>query len=268
MNETANVRRIAALIELAAGLRRYTERTQEHLRLTAAALQALLEQQQVRVHVAHRRVEQARADLEWALAALRRCEESEGYGGYGGSRDCSDAAEQVCEASARCRAAEEALAAARRLLSEMEHAANVYRHAATGVHRAAVEDGARAVAYLERAVDRLDAYANLTVPTPPPPVSPSVAPASTLPTWSEQQAILRRLMAGETISVEDLRRLDQPASDLQAITLHDQSDWAQSLDEAEQFVAAARASKEASDVLDAFDAFLQVTRRSRRGGTP
>jgi len=123
----------------------------------------------------------------------------------------------------------------------------------------------KAQAFLGRAIADLERYLAVG---PLPVLSLGVAPSEQSGvsvsayrpeiTWAEKRAIIERVDAGQPITPEDLRLLQQPASDLRAETLAEDEAWLQQLVESERYREAMRDSQEAENLKEALLAMLKA----------
>lgn len=248
MGDAANIRAIQALTELRNALGRFAGNAQEALR--AAELEIRRTQEWLREREAHwqREVEKARRAYEACL----RWRDEEGRGP-------SCAAEE-----AALRWAEAELRKVQYWRARVERAVAEYRRCANRLKQLTTTYTEQAQALLERKREELEAY----VAVPVPPVAPSmpggVEAQVPLPdsasgiSWAEKQAILKKIDDGLPITVEDLRKLEQPICDLQTGTLEEDIAWVQQLLESERYREAMRDSREAQNLREALLATLKA----------
>jgi hypothetical protein len=100
-----------------------------------------------------------------------------------------------------------------------------------------------------------------------PPIQPTTAPSVSEAgiTWAEHRATLQKMESGQPITPEDLQRLQQPISDLQAGTLDEDAAWVQRLLDAEHYQEAMHDSREAQDLKEALLAVLKAINHWRTG---
>jgi len=162
----------------------------------------------------------------------------------------------------------------------VEQAVAEYRRHASRLKYLVMDHTERARAFLDRKQADLEAYIAVPVspvaPTMPGRVKAQVLQSHTgrgipvksesprLPdsasgiSWAEKREILKRIDNGLPITIEDLRKLEQPISDLQTLTLQEDIAWVQRLIESERYREAMLDSREAQNLREALLATLKA----------
>jgi hypothetical protein len=267
MGASANVQSIQSLDDLRRALGRFQGQAQEALDAAEQEIRRTLDWLQERhnhwLNEVHRRQEVVRQ----AQAALARCQASGSYdkNGYYHAPNCSAYERALREAQTRLREAEAELANVRHWLTQVQEAVAAYHLQARRLEIVATTRAEKAKAFLGQALLDLERYMAVALPaaaigasisSQPLGQAPATSPAGI--TWAEKRSILDRVDAGLPITVDDLRRLQLPVSDLQVGTLADDDAWLHQVLESERFREAMRDSQEAENLQDALVATLKA----------
>ncbi len=261
--------RIQTLTDLQSALARFAGGTQEGLRAAEAEISRTMDWLRERVNHWQRETERGRREVARAEAALRRCE----AGGYvdGDGRyyppDCRAEARGLADAVVYLKKCEENLQTAKAWRSRVEQAVNEYQREARRLAEIAGGHTEKARAHLRQTAAKYEEVkaAASGVGAVGGAMAAGVigiaAQAASGPqgiTWVEHRTILKRLEARETISLDDLKRLDLPISDLQTGTLQEDTSWIQQIIDSEGYLEAMGESREAEDLRDAILATLKA----------
>lgn len=261
-----NLRDLQTLADLQSALARFADGTREGLQAAEAEIRRTQEWLQERVGHWQRQVEEARRAVARAEADLRRCEAS-GYYDRDGRYyppDCRAEMRALAQAQAHLRECEDNLRTAQAWRSRVQQAVNEYQREARRLDEIAGGHTEKARSFLKRVEGKygevLSAASSVgTVGAVVAGLMGLAAPSARQGiTWAEHRAILKRLEAGESITLDDLAKLKLPVSDLQTGTLQEDTGWIQGLIDGEGYLEAMRDSREAQDLRDALLATLKA----------
>jgi len=267
MSASAHVQSIQALDDLKGALGCFRGEAQEALGAAEQEIRRTQDWLQERLNYWQNEVNRRQEEVRRAAAALARCQAS-GYTDREGryhAPDCTAYEHTLQQAQRRLQEAEMELVNVRRWLAQVHQAAADYQVQARRLRELTTTQTEKAQAFLGQAVVDLERYlavAPLSVSvigTPPSIQSGASVSARQLEiTWAERRAILERVDAGQTITPEELRRLQLPISDLQAGTLAQDEAWLHQMLESERYREAMRDSQEAEGLKDALLAALKA----------
>lgn len=267
MSLSVNVLAIHALEELKGALARFGGEAREALEAAEREIRRTLEWLEERHAHWQREVRRRQEDVRRAQAALERCRASARYDPQTGRHhvlDCSRYERVLREAQSRLREAEAELKNVREWSRQVQQAVVDYQRQAQRLATILNDDLPKATALLGRKSAHLHRYTMMTAPSGGEGAiqgeRPSVSNSDSEPgiSWAEQRAVWERVDAGETITPDELRRLQQPASDLQTGTLAEDEAWVQQLLESERYREAMRDSQEAETLQEALLALLKA----------
>ncbi|MEW6403836.1 MAG: hypothetical protein AB1649_18730 [Chloroflexota bacterium] len=260
MGEQANVLAINALAELKGVLSHFSGDAQETLQAVEHEIRRILDWLQERLNYWQNQVRQRQVEVAQATAALARCLAS-GYRDERGNYhapDCSRYQMALHQAQMRLREAEAELHNVQQWTRVVGQAIADYQRQAQRLNQMLATDLLKAEAFLGRKFADLVQYqANVPISAPgigvtaPSPPSPPTSGTLSGVSWAEKQAILKQIDDGLPITPEDLWKLEQPISDIQAGSVEEATNWVEQLLEAERYREAMRDSQEAQNLKEA-----------------
>ncbi len=267
MGASANILSIQALEDLKAALGRFGGEVQESLTAAAQEIQRTLDWLIERHNHWQAEVRRRQEIVARARQALAACQESGHYDPNTGRShvpDCSAQQNALFQAQERLREVEAELRNVQRWTRQMQQAVTDYQRQGQRFAVLLNNDLPKAQAFLGRKRDDLERYRGTSIATPG--IGASIPSQLVTPTpegtpgitWSEKRAILKRMDDGLPITIEDVQKLKQPISDLQAGTLEEDQSWVAQLLESERYLEATRDSQEAAGLRDALLAALKA----------
>lgn len=276
MSDALNIQNIQALYDLKNSLSRFSSGTQEGLHAVEAEITRTQKWVEERVQHWSRETERAKRDMNEASRDLRRCEAS-GYRdkeGYYHQPDCGNEIQAVRRAEDRLGECEKNLEIAQAGQSRVAQAVSEYQREASRLSQLTVNHTQKAQSFLTRTAAKYEAArvaANsvgeigssagtsaFDPATSPPTQTNSMAELPKDITWAEKHSILKKIDGGQSITVDEFKRLQLPISDLQSGTLVEDTRWIQDLLEGQKYMNAMRDSQEAQNLKDAILATLEA----------
>lgn len=266
---TLDLRNIQTLIDLQSALARFASGAQEALRPVEPEINRTLEWLRERINYWRREVERARQAVARAEADFQRCQ-ARGFRDMDGRYyppDCSRERQALAQALARSHECESNLQAAQVWRSRVEQTADEYRREARRLSDLASGHTEKAQAFLGRAAEKYEEVKSAAsgVGGVGMVLSGLIGlaqqrggAAEQSATWTEHRAILKRIEAGEKITLDDMKRLSLPISDLQTGSQQEDTSWIQSLIDGERYLEAMGDSGEAQDLREAILATLKA----------
>jgi len=272
MGEAANVQSLQALDDLKASLARFAGEAQEVLSAAAQEIQRTLDWLTERHNYWQaevRRRQQAVAQARLALATCETAASAASRSDVAATVVCAPFAEALRRAEARLREAEAELRNVQQWTRQVQQAITDYMRQGQRLVAMLNSDLPKAQAFLGRKRNDLERYQGVSITTAG--IGASIPSQSVMRTpeaaqgiaWAEKRAILKRMDDGHSITMEDVQKLMQPISDLQAGTLEEDRSWLGQILESERYLEAMRDSQEAEDLRDALLATLKALNYQR-----
>ncbi len=210
-------------------------------------------------------VRRRQEEVRRAEAALARCQAS-GYrdrDGHYHAPNCSTQEAALRQAQLRLQEAEAELANVRHWLAVVEQAVAAYYVQEQRLRELTTTHTEKTKAFLGRAVADLERYLAAAPPSslaagPSAPTQSDTQGADSGITWAERRAIIAKIDSGQTITPDELHRLQLPVSDLQAGTAADDEAWLNQLLESEHYRETMRDSQEADNLKEALLATMKA----------
>jgi hypothetical protein len=267
MSSSAKVLDIFTLENLKGALTRFEGEAKEALQAADQEIHRTLDWLQERLNHWQNQVRRWQAEVDRAKSVLARCQAS-GYRDERGNYhppNCSAYELDLRQAQAGLGEAEAELRNVQQCMRLVQQAATDYQRQAQRLGQMLTTDLVKAKAFLDRKFADLARYqSNVPIPASrtevTPPSQANIPTSEILPgvSWAEKQAILKRIDEGLPITEEDLRKLEQPVSDLQTGTLEEDTNWIEQLLESERYREAMRDSQEAENLKEAILATVRA----------
>jgi DNA repair exonuclease SbcCD ATPase subunit len=268
MSSSANVLSVQALADLKAALKRFGSDVREPLNTVAQEIRHTLDWLAERQAYWHAEVRRRQEIVARARAALSACQSSGSYDpktGRSSVPDCSAQQRTLLQAQTYLREAEAQLQNVQQWLRQVQQVIADYQRQAQRLTALLDNDLPKSEAFLERKLVDLERYrTDSSISTSgsrtigPLQSGATISEAAVGVSWMEKRAILKRIDDGLLITTEELQKLRQPTSDLQAGTAEEDRGWVEQLLESERYREMARDSQEAQDILDAIQAALKA----------
>jgi hypothetical protein len=275
MGPSVNVRAIEALGELRGSLSQFSGEAQVAFDAAGLEIRRTLDWLQERQGHWRNELPKRQAKVEQARSALERCKASEyrDEQGHSHSANCSDYEQALLQAQVRLREAEAELSNVQQWMQLTQQAVGSYQSQAQRLGSFVTSEIPRAAALLSSKMTALQAYAGEVSITAAndggeagPTASLSSEPISGNDTsigerrgitWKEHQEIVEK-WRNEGITLEEMKRLGLPISDLQVGSVQEDSSWIYQILESEAWRDMLKDSQEADRLRDAILATLKA----------